>query len=170
MNSDILTTFDDTTQQLLRTITSFNDVQFNETPAGGGWTAGQVAEHLYKSESWISDILNGDAKPTTRQPDQHVETIKAVFLDFSTKLKSPDFIIPSDGWHERNKLHDVLMHNRAVIKQLAATRDMTQTFTKSSMPVMGELTGIEFLTFAICHAMRHTQQLKNIYRKVATTV
>jgi hypothetical protein len=44
----------------------------------------------------VPDLLNQKAEPANREPGEKEVAIKKVFLDFSIKMKSPDFVLPSD--------------------------------------------------------------------------
>lgn len=166
MKTGIIASLDETTKGLLQTIMSFSPTQLNEVPFEGSWTAAQVAEHILKAETGFSNIWQGHTEETKRPVDKNVPVIESIFLDFSTKLKSPDFIIPAEGWHDKEKLYDEIKDNRAKIKQLAESVDLTQTFTEFQLPKMGCLTGVEGATFIICHSKRHIHQMKHIYEKV----
>ncbi len=92
-----------TTDKLLQTISSFPEEKFNTVPFEGSWTAAQVSDHILKSVSGIQEMLYTTTKPTARQPDEKVGAIKAMFLDFTTKMKSPDFVLPRKYTHRKRK-------------------------------------------------------------------
>jgi uncharacterized damage-inducible protein DinB len=166
METIILARLNETTKELLETISLFTPEQFNAIPFEGSWTAGQVAEHLLKSETNVPRVWRGHTQPTTRPPGEKAGILEKVFLDTTNKLKAPDFIIPSAGPHEKETIFRALKDNRAEIKTLAEKIDLSLTFTGFSFPQLGELTGIEWLTFIITHSARHINQLKNIYSLV----
>ena len=102
---ELINELDKTTKELLDTIDSFSQEQFNTIPFEGSWTAAQVAEHLWKSESGIPQVVEGTSRPTTeRQGDEKMEVIKSVFLDFTSKYASPEFILPSNERKEKGDL------------------------------------------------------------------
>ncbi len=82
--------------ELAEIISSFNEDQINLIPFEGSWTAGQVAEHILLSVSGFEKTINGSVAETERAPDALKDKIKASFLDFTIKMKSPDFIIPAE--------------------------------------------------------------------------
>ena len=92
-----------------------------------------------------------------------VDTINDIFLDFTTKLKSPDFIIPTDEPANKEDLLKALNEVRERIKSASATVDLTNTITSFPFPGVGEFTGYEWIYFLVCHTKRHTHQLKNIF-------
>jgi DinB superfamily len=156
-----------TTRELLQTIAAFSPEQFNQIPFEGSWTAGQVAEHLLKSESGIPEVVSGATKPTERAIDEKLGAIESIFLDFEIKMKSPDFIIPGNGPHNKEEILDAFTSVRDRMINMARTMDLSLTCTSFPFPEIGELTRWEWLGFAVCHSTRHIRQLKNIYQKVS---
>jgi hypothetical protein len=165
---DWIKELDETAKELLDTIESFSQEQFNTIPFEGSWTAAQVAEHLWKSESCIPKVVEGNSRPTTeRQGDEKMGTIKSIFLDFTSKYESPEFILPSNERKEKEDLLNALKNGRADIRALTITKDLSRTFTDFPFPQLGEFTGWEWICFVVCHSKRHIRQLKNIYAATA---
>jgi hypothetical protein len=160
----LLEELEQTTHDLLQTIASFDQEMLNTIPFEGSWTAGQVAEHLLKAESGIPEVLSGPVAPAARPIDEMVPVIESIFLDFNTKMKTPEFILPSAGPHDRQVLLNGFELVRTELQRLAGAEDLTKVCTSFSFPQMGELTRWEWLNFALCHSKRHTRQLKNIYK------
>ena len=163
MEKAILVAIDETTHDLLQAIAAFEPEQFNRIPFEGSWTAAQVAEHVYRSESGLPTILKSRSVPAERAPDEKAPIIRSIFLDFTTKLRSPDFILPSNEPQEKEIVYNAIKNNREEIARLAASADLTKVFPDFPFPTLGELTGLEWITFIVCHSKRHTFQLKNIY-------
>ncbi len=167
MKTDLLNEIDQSTAGLLNAIELFTTEQFNRIPFEGSWTAGQVAEHVYKSEAGIPKIWRGSSIATERDPDEKSAVLKSIFLDFSKKLTPPDFILPTDEPKEVEALYNAIKAKRQEIRKLAEEADLTRTFTGASFPQLGELTGLEWATFMISHSKRHTFQITNIFNKIA---
>jgi phage-related protein len=51
---------------------------------------------VVKSIDGMTKAMQMDAKPAERDPGERIEQLKQVFLDFSKKLKQPEFIIPEE--------------------------------------------------------------------------
>ena len=152
---------------IIQILTSFTDEQFNTTPSYGGWTAGQVTEHLLLSAGAVEVIAGRTAPTTDRRPDTHLVTIAGVFLDFNTKLQSPDFIIPSDGYHDKEELFNrtKLVWDR--LGEGVRLLDLSATCLDFEFPNLGPMTRLEWLWFYVWHSQRHLRQLKNIHAAVA---
>jgi uncharacterized damage-inducible protein DinB len=155
-----------TTSELLGVLSEFSYERFNRLPFEGSWTAGQVADHLFQAEQGAPALMTGTTTQTTRSPEQFVKPLDDIFLDFSTKLKSPNFILPTSGPHDQNEYYRLFEANRKNIQDLAATLDLTQTCNDFEMPGIGHLTRFELLRFIVAHSTRHIRQLKNILSHV----
>ena len=165
---ELIKELDETTKELLDTVDSFSQEQFNAVPFEGSWTAAQVAEHLWKSESGIQKAVAGASRPTTdRQGNEKMGPIKSVFLDFTRKFASPEFILPSNERKEKEDFLNALKKTRGDIRTLTDATDLSRTFTDFSLPQLGELTGWEWICFVVCHSKRHIRQLKNIHTATA---
>ncbi len=160
-----------TTIDLLDAISLFTQEQFNTIPFEDSWTAAQVTEHLFKAETGVPKIWQGNTQLTKRVVDQNVEILKQVFLDFSTKLKSPEFILPSlaDVIQDKEERYQSFKAKRAEIDGLAPNIDLSLTYTDFAFPNMGALTGIEWVVFLTAHATRHIRQLQNIHKVLTST-
>jgi len=165
MNKEIITEFETTLSEFITTLSSFSQEQFNTHPFEGSWTAGQVGEHVRKSLKRGVVLLTTNTKPSERPPDQLIEEIKNLFLNFSTKIKSPEFIIPA----EMNYNKDILIQELSGAKEIgkvAKPLDLSELCLSFAFPVLGHLTRLEIIHFYTYHTQRHIHQLKNIAEKL----
>ncbi|GGA98556.1 DinB family protein [Puia dinghuensis] len=152
---------------IIHTIAAFTGEQFNSTPSYGGWTAGQVAEHLLLSAG-VAEVIAGRTSPTTdRQPDTHLAMIAGVFLDFSTKLPSPDYIIPAEGYYDKEEMLNKIKLVWDKIGEGTRLLDLSATCLDFEFPGVGPMTRLEWIWFYVWHTQRHLHQLKNIYASVS---
>jgi hypothetical protein len=107
--------------------------------------------------------LNGPVQPTNRPPDEMVNNLRAIFLDFSTKLPSPEFIIPEPGTQDKDSLISAFKTGREQIGKAIQTLDLSAT---CHMPIFGQPTRLELIAFIIFHTQRHTNQVKHISEKL----
>ena len=163
MNKDISVELTTTMNKLLQTICSFPAEKFNSGPFEGSWTAAQVSDHLLKSISGVHELLYSPAKPSTRMPGQKESAIKTMFLDFSTKMKSPEFVLPRNEPLQKQELLAALETLKAQLTEAMKTLDLSASCSVFELPGFGEFTREEWIWFAIYHTQRHTQQLSNIY-------
>jgi len=159
------TEIDNVLSDMIKTLSLFTQAEINTIPFEGSWTPGQVAQHIILSDSGFAELLSGPINDTDRQPDQYVDQLKSIFLNFDIKMKSPDFILPPAIDYKKEELLANLEQIRTKLNQFDQKSDMTKTCTGMELPFMGYLTRIEAATFIIVHTKRHVHQLGNIYIK-----
>lgn len=143
-------------------LSSFNQEQLNRVPFEGSWTAGQIAKHLIMANFGFLEVLNGTEGETDRPADQKVARIKSDFLDFTTKMQSPDFILPKAIDYDKEILVNNIEELRGKLTEVILSSDLTKTCLAFEMPVYGYFTRWEAIYFVIYHSQRHLNQLKNI--------
>lgn len=160
--------FEKATNELVQVLMAFDQSQINTVPTAGGWTAGQVGEHLFKSDSAILNALHGPTRETRRAPDKNVDGINAAFLDFSTKMQSPDITTPADNvHHDKETLIMALKSNRDLMGKSIRTLDLSLICTEPVMSgIVGNWTRQEYINFVISHTHRHINQLKKIHKHI----
>jgi hypothetical protein len=165
MNKDaLITSFNETFSDLEDTISLFDDYRFNQIPFEGSWTPGQVVEHIKLANGGFVHVLNGEVATTERPIDEKVATLKDIFLNFNTKLKSPDFIKPPIHDYDKEQLLvEISAIKKKIAKEIPAL-DLSKTCMSFELPGMGHLTRLEAIYFVIFHTQRHVHQLKNIYQ------
>jgi hypothetical protein len=149
---------------LTEVIVAIPDEQFNKVPFEDSWTAAQVSEHIFKALG--VEVLYGATKPTDRVPDEKVAEVM-IFLDFTIKMKSPDFILPSDEPQDKAPLLNGLEDKLNKLIEAAQTLDLTLTCLDFEIPEIGAFTRLEFLWFYVFHTKRHIHQLQNITKALA---
>lgn len=122
--------------------------------------------HLILSNGGFADVINGPATQTQRPFDQFVEEIRTSFLNFKTKMKSPEFVIPKIREYQKDRLMQSLETIKEKIIKVIDEKNLTETCTSFEVPVLGYLTRWESLHFILYHTQRHIFQLKNILEKL----
>ena len=163
MKKDILVQYDNTADQLLKLVSSAGQEELNTIPFEGSWTAAQVVSHVTKSNQSIVQALNMPAKITNRRPDLRVEELKTIFLDFTTKLKSPDFILPDKDTYNREIIITDLENSVDNLKEESGKVNLSEAILH---PAFGDITKLELLHFVVYHTQRHIHQLKHIFQVV----
>lgn len=148
-----------TFQDLINNLSAFREEQFNLVPFEGSWTPGQVAEHLVKC---VSAIPDQHVQLTQRPYDEKVAPIGNVFLNFSTKLSSPDFALPGNSPQDKTLILEIFEGIKGKLDDTVQSTDLEATCVDFELPGFGALTRYEWLKFFVFHAQRHTWQLKNI--------
>jgi len=151
-----------TFSELEKTVSSFPEEQINVIPFENSWTAGQVAEHIVKALGGAARTLNGKTEISDRDPGEKIKAINDLFLDFTTKMKSPDFILPGNESHTKNELLPAIDKLKKEILGLTDL-DLSVLCLGFELPGFGKFTRLEWIHFFLAHTQRHTHQLKNIY-------
>lgn len=156
--------FDEAASGFLTTLGGFDESTINRTPSNGGWTAGQVGEHLLKSYGFV-ETMEGNTGPAGRPAHEKIEMVKSVFLNFEIKLSAAPGIQPSASPKDRDLLLKTLGERMTQIRTVMATKDLTALCTDEELPVFGTLTRLEWVYLAIFHTRRHTRQLENLMKE-----
>lgn len=164
---DFFTSLDVTTNELLQIITSAEASTINRIPFKGSWTVAQLVEHVTKSNKAISQALEMNGNNALRNPEARVPELKAMFLDFSSKFNSPEFIRPKKDIYEKDRLITELRKSSNELKELRSSSNLSDII---SLPAFGEITKLELLHFVLYHTCRHVHQLKNILKQLKETL
>ncbi|QEC53782.1 DinB family protein [Anseongella ginsenosidimutans] len=166
-NSDLYLQLEETLLAFPETLGAFRPEELDLVPFEGSWTPGQVAEHMILANSGFLELIRGACMDTQRKPDEMVDGIRTTFLDFSTKMKSPDFVLPVKEVHEKRAQLDALATIKQRVLEAVREEDLTKTCTSFSLPVLGYVTRLEAFNFVLYHTQRHIHQLKNIRRSLS---
>jgi len=151
----------DTTSEFVELISSAESTTINTVPFEDSWTAAQLASHVTKSNKAITQALNMEGKTAGRNPDERAQELKAIFLDFTAKFQSPEFILPTKKTYQKEEVIEKLKKS---IEQLDDVRNKVNLSEIISLPAFGEITKLELLYFVLYHTQRHIRQLRNILR------
>jgi len=154
---------DDASNELISLAQNEDEKTLNTIPFKNSWTAAQVLVHITKSNKAIAQGLQMQGVPAERDPEENAGHLKKMFLDFTVKFKSPAFIIPEKGNHNKTETINAL---NASIESLQSKRNETDLSEIISLPAFGEVTKLELLHFVLYHTQRHIQQLKNILTSI----
>lgn len=157
---DLLARINSTEAALLGIYNELSQQELNTVPYEGSWTPGQLSEHLEKACS--VSTLYGRTTDTERAIDVNVEPLRKLFLDFTVKMQSPDFIYPLGDHYRKEEVVRTLETRWSDIRKAAATLDLTKTCLDFEMPVFGPLTRFEWLSFMVIHTQRHLHQLRKM--------
>ena len=149
-----------TKEGLKQAISSISEEDFNEVPFADSWTPAQVAEHVLKGVG--VDVLYGHTQPTDRNPGENTAQLEGIFLNFDTKMKSPQSILPSGVPHKKAEMLHEIDAKWDKLTDAVNTLDLSLTCTDFEFPGIGYLTRLEYVVLFNVHTQRHTHQLKNI--------
>jgi len=152
-----------TTSQLVQKVQRFDELEINAIPFANSWTAAQVADHLTKSNNSISKAMLLNGTTINRNPRARVEELQKIFLDFDSKLKSPDFILPSKDIYEKEVVMNNLKWSVEKLMEVGSESELSEMINHRAF---GDITKFEILYFVQFHTLRHIHQLDKIYEVV----
>jgi hypothetical protein len=106
-------------------MSSLDENKINTVPYKDSWTAGQLFRHVTKSTSTMAKAMRTKSKPAEGGAGEKISELKKTFLDFSKKLKSPDFIVPEEGVYERRATIEELNNSFKLLNQNATDASLT---------------------------------------------
>lgn len=157
--ASLFSSLDEAASQLHELMAPLDESKLNVIPYPGSWTAGMLYRHVTKVIDNITRALQKPSKPAERDADEKVSELKKTFLDFSTKMKSPDIAIPEEGVYQKQDVLDKLQVSVSRFKEAAANQDGNELVT--GLPV-GDVTKLELLHFVLYHTQRHLNQMRKI--------
>ena len=148
--------------QSIALVESFTEKELNTVPFEGSWTPGQVADHILKSANGMDKLLLEPGKPAGRPADEKAEEFKNLFLDFSIKMKSPDFILPDERDFTVAELTERLKSTRQAIANAVPKADLEGVPSLGEQHPLDGSTKLELVHFLTYHTMRHNHQMEKM--------
>jgi DinB superfamily len=156
---ELFISLDETWSELIKMIYTTNNSLINVIPFKDSWTVAQLATHITKSNNAIAQGLKMDGKRAERNPEEGVPHLKKIFLDFTTKFQSPEFIVPEAKNYDKEEVIAELKKSEDRLKHARIKVALDEII---DLPVFGEVTKLELLHFVLYHTQRHIHQLKGI--------
>jgi DinB superfamily len=144
---------------MLDLMSQLDNKKVNTVPYKNSWTAGMLFRHVSKSLNAMSKAMRMDGRPAGRDEAEKIPELKKTFLDFSSKMKSPEFIVPEEGLYEKQAICDELNNSFEHLKQSTAHAELPDLV--EGLP-LGAITKLEILHFVLYHTQRHLNQMKKI--------
>ena len=159
----LFASLDETWEELLHLVSSTNETLINKIPFKDSWTVAQLATHITKSNYGMAKTLEMQGKAATRDPAEGVPKMKEIFLDFSKKYQSPEFILPAVKVYNKESVLNDLGKS---VEQLKDEGKSVELSGLLNVQIFGEVTKLELFYFILYHTQRHIRQLKNILKKL----
>jgi hypothetical protein len=144
---------------MLDLMSQLDDKKVNTVPYKNSWTAGMLFRHVSKSLNAMSKAMRRDGMPAGRDEGEKIPELKKTFLDFSSKMKSPEFIVPEDVLYEKQAIYDELNNSFGHLEQSTTHAELPDLV--EGLP-LGPVTKLEILHFVLYHTQRHLNQMKKI--------
>lgn len=164
---ELISEIENTHNEFSNALSQFTEQKLNEIPFKGSWTAGQVAEHIIKSNKGIiTQLLNGKTKSTNRAIDEQVKIIQEIFRG-EEKMKSAKALEPTEKSHNLDTLLSTLKKQKEQQIQIVKEKNLKDLILELEFPPSPDgLTRIEWVHLMIEHAKRHKNQIDNINSKL----
>lgn len=159
MNAALTLALKENTYVLLKELSRFDYPSFNSKPDPHAWSAGEIAEHLLIFDLRLSSILSTEPSYMERDPQERIEQIADRLADRVNRLEAPAPLLPSGTAKDPEALYEKLSLSRNQLLQKCEESDLTLFFTATPHPILGVLSGVEWINFLIHHTNRHLQQL-----------
>jgi uncharacterized damage-inducible protein DinB len=101
---ELFASLDEASSGLLKLVRPLDNDTFNAVPFKDSWTAAQLVVHLIKSNLHIVKSLSLKGKIIERDPAERASELEEIFLNFSTKLQSPEFILNQDLIYSKEEI------------------------------------------------------------------
>ena len=163
MRTTLLTALDEQVSTAKQLLSGLDEQQLNQVPFQGSWTAAQVVRHITKSTNGISAAMEKPSRPIDRAEDEKAAYLKTIFLDMTTKMQSPEFIIPEEIHYQKPEILTELEQTFSRFSEVASTAALNQLV--EGLP-FGDVSKCELLHFVLYHTQRHVQQLTHICDRI----
>lgn len=148
------------TDQLLKELSRFDYPKFNQKPTDGGWTGGEIAEHLLLFDIRLNSILSDQTEASLRDPQEKIEEMDNRMSDRKNTIEAPAFLIPSTTSKDPAAMMDKIIVSRNQLIQATRNRELSLLLPNTPHRFFGVLSGIEWINFLIHHTNRHIKQLE----------
>jgi|SRR6185436_12932736 len=157
--NELFVSIDKVMSQVIEMFAALDESKINIVPFKDSWTAAQLLCHITKSTNGMAKALGTKSPPAARSSVERVPELKKIFLDFSKKFKSPEFIVPENETYDKETSIRELEASVRELKEHAEKADLDEITDK--LP-LGPITKLEILHFVLYHTTRHLHQLEKI--------
>ncbi len=152
--------------RLRNAMTNAPDSLWTRTPAGGGWSPADCAEHLVLSEEALLGLIRGTILAAPADPGLAVELrgkdgiVVQAMQNRAARQKTFDFLEPAGTWRERRAALDAFLARRADTLDFArSTRDPLHHHA-APLGELGMLDAYHWLLLMAAHTERHLAQMQ----------
>jgi hypothetical protein len=150
------------TDVLLKELSRFDYPSFNQKPVNGGWSAGEIAEHLLLFDIRVNTVLSSHSVPTTRDAQEKINAFQERLADRENRIDAPPFLVPSDVAKDPDSLIEKIIAERRKLERVIVDTDLYLEYPDTPHRLFGVLTGIEWIQLLIHHCNRHLIQLGSV--------
>ena len=171
--SEIVNVIEEARRTLFTSVEGLSQKEFDEQPAPGQWSVGEILHHIYLLEILVTKLLAKQVEKAKKRgigPDPNDESLihsfdRVALETTGKKLKAPSSVGPQQGI-EKKKLMELLQHARAAFLDIvseAGSYDLSELIFPH--PFLGRLNMYEWIFLIGKHDDRHRTQIENILNK-----
>lgn len=149
-------------EPLERLVDGLEQEQIDRKDNPDRWSIGQVLQHMIIAHSGTKEFCATNTEPTERDPGQQLEPIRALFLDYSIKMTTADFLYPPYQSTDKAEAIQKINAIKTELLDIVQNFDLTVTCKQMELPTFGYLTRLEWVNFTLDHMQRHTEQIRRL--------
>lgn len=153
------------TDELLEVLSAFDPAVFNAKRSDGGWSAGDIAEHILLADKRFTIVLEGAVSEATHEAGDNVSKFEARLLNRENNLEAPPFLIPSENDKDKENILAELRAERNKIAELIGSGNLSLVNYDAPHRLFGPMNSQEWAQFNILHTQRHLEQLKELFEE-----
>jgi uncharacterized damage-inducible protein DinB len=156
----IIAAYDAAHQRLAARLTGVTDEEAATVPAGGGWSAAQIAEHVAAFDRTLARIVAGSLPAARQAPSDFTERPWSDILGtLADRFEAPGNLQPSAGATREAALAAL---DVAAGEVRLAFRDLTDDRAALTLthPRVGTITLLQVGDWLVAHTIRHNAQMK----------
>ncbi len=135
---------------------SLNEDELNTVPYADSWTAAQVIQHIGKANH--GGFLSAPGDLTDRDIGELIPMLEREFMNFETRMSSPEFLIPEDRLYSKEETLNLIQGAFDSLSEKLPNADLSLILDTP----LGRVTKWELANFIVFHSKRHLHQLEKI--------
>lgn len=153
--------FKESSERLISKLEAVPEDVFFNRPEENKWSVGEIAEHLYKVERPVISFLKGKkSEEPSPKPERKKAIIERAFSDTSKKFTAHGTIVPQKDFTAKDEVINTIKETRDNIAFLITSVDLNYVCLDFPHPLLGEMTGVEWIHFIMLHSDRHINQFR----------
>ena len=165
--AEIVALLEESRNDTLTKLAALSDEQWKFKPGPDRWSAGEVAEHLYLTETGfhmrVDDLMAGKPHADWRKlTEGKTQVITQVIPDRTNRVKAPPEVTPKG---EMTRADIISAYSAARSRMIERTEDSSKAYQahldESGTP-LGQLSAAHWIRFAALHNQRHNKQIDEV--------
>lgn len=152
---------------LLQILNGLSDEDFVTEAPGGGWNAGQNAEHLYKTQYGYARMIPAVLKGRIGVDKEELKKLSynSLFRRVSEpgKAQNPESVSPTESWNRERSLQELEKAMKAVENNIAGRTVEEMRNHGVPHPMFGPVSLLDWTYVLVGHEIAHGRALARKY-------